>query len=96
MSVYRMEACRIYAHELILGALKTYDLIEYQNQFVREVNEICLEMGYDCCNDKPKYQRLAQRLQKNIYSISEDEKVRDKLFDYANRVMNIGSVNFFL
>lgn len=85
-----MEACKGYAHGEIRELLVNYDVVEYQSDLVSKVNDVCLEMGYDCRNDKPRFERLATTLQNNIYSISSDEKVRDKLFAYANRVMNIG------
>lgn len=90
-----MADCREYARGDIFEARIDYDVREYRKVLDDKINSLCLEMGYIRRNDKPKYQKLRSELIKNIYEISTDEQVRDKLFAYANRVINIGE-NYFI
>ncbi len=85
-----MLACEAYASYGIAEALVAYDVGEYREELAKKVNAICLEMGFNCRNDKAKFQRLAEDLKDIIYSISSDKQVREKLFNYANRVVIIG------
>lgn len=79
-----------YAGIHIIEAMPKYDVVKYESDIIKKVNDTCLEMGYLCKNDKPRYIRLSQELAKNIYDITEDEKERDKLFAYAYRIQVVG------
>ena len=85
-----LEACKIYAHGAIMEALVTYNVAEYQEELRRTVNDICLKMGHDCLGQKAKFNRLTDQLTRNIYSITKDEAERDRLFNYANRIIELG------
>ena len=88
--LHNIKTCKSYAKGAIIDALYTYNVVEYKSVLSNKVNDVCLEMGYDCHDDKLRYDRLSDYIHKTVYSISSDEQVRDKLFAYANRVMIIG------
>jgi hypothetical protein len=85
-----LEACRSYAHGDVAEALVGYDVVKYQSSLISRVNDVCLEMGCFCKGDKPKFERLAEKLTKEINSITTDESEKDKLYKYANRIMAVG------
>lgn len=86
---HSLEACRSYAKDEVAVALDVYDVVKYQCSLISRVNDICLEMG--CCNgNKPKFEHLAEKLKKEINSITTDDSEKDKLYEYANKIMAIG------
>ncbi|MGD2169174.1 MAG: hypothetical protein PVI40_02910 [Chlamydiota bacterium] len=86
-----MVSCRRYAQEEIEETLKAYDVLRYDSEInAKEINSICLKMGYLCSGNKQHYDSLASKLVNRIYAITEDETERGKLFSYANRNIVIG------
>lgn len=75
----------------MIEALRTYHVAEYQAELAEKVNNICLEMGYSCSDDKYRFQSLSIILSGNIDSISSDPEVRKRLDSYANRVIKLAN-----
>lgn len=87
---FSLEACRSYAFGDIVEALAGCDVVKYQSTLNSSVNDICLQMGCFCKGDKPKFERLAKELTKEIDSLTTEEKEKDKLYKYANRIITVG------
>ncbi len=93
---FSLEACKAYAEGDITEALTQYNVVKHKSNLNSRVTDICLQMGGGCKDDKAKYQRLAQELTKQINIITEDEKEKDNLYNFANRVIKIGRNYLFL
>lgn len=90
LSAKEIIECKSYASRYITEALVVYDVIKYRSTLVSRVNGICLEMSCFCKDDKPKFERLAEKLTKEINELTTDKKEKDKLYKYANRIMRVG------
>jgi len=84
----RLTAVRHYAHVGICEAMEP--VVRYQNQLTNVI-DMCLEMGYSCANDQPRFQQLAKELTEAVYAISHIETERSKLEQFTNRVMRIAA-----
>ena len=87
---FSLEACKNYAFGDVAEALHGCDVQKYQSALNSRVNGICLEMGAFCKGDKPKFERLAKELTKEIDSLTTEENEKDKLYRYANRIITVG------
>lgn len=84
-----LESCRIYAHPEIEAAMRGYDVARYQSSLNR-VNDICLEMGGLCMGKREKFEGLYDQLTKEVESITADESEKKKLYNYVNKIVEIG------
>jgi hypothetical protein len=84
-----MDGCKSYCREEIMTARDNYHVGAF-SEYLSEVDDICLKMGYSCSN-KSSFNELKATLQERLYAITKCESDLDNLFKYAKRVMTIAS-----
>ena len=64
-------------------------LAEFDTARIHQLEEFAYSRGAFCKHDKPRFNKLGEKLIKLIYSLTTDEQKRVKLFTYANRLGRI-------
>ena len=90
VSIDSLSTCRSYASMDIFSARICYGVSKYNEDLLARIDDICLEMGYLCKDDKPKHEKLAGRLTIQVYALTKEESERSKLFKYVNAIKRIG------
>jgi hypothetical protein len=82
--------CKNYAEKYIKKAFSDHEVIKYPSARVSRVNDICLEMGYFCKDNRETFECVAKIVRKEITALTTDEKEIKNLYEYANKIIQIG------
>ena len=91
-----LEGCRAYAHGAIDEAVVGLKVSKYKCDLASKVDDICLEMGCLCADNKAKYEHLGEKLTQEINALTTDAKEKDNLIRYVHRIINVGRNFLFL
>jgi len=64
-----------------------FQVTDFDGPQLREIENLAMDMGANCKDNKPRFQRLSSQLNQKIYAMTTEEPQRDRLFKYINYVM---------